>query len=407
MTRRADGVSATLIDGGAGVTIGVRGGRWRGRVTPWGAVVPRDGTATLDWSVVADDRWHDPKAEPSLRQRLIDGAPVVETAMRVPGGDALHRAYAVGTAGGLTVVEVENRSPSAFAALLSRRDVLTARRPAAVPLEHLPVSPDSLVLPVAHAGCVRVALAHDGPPGGILPAGLPSAVQVARGWVAQTSHAVSFQLPAVGPAVAVTSLRAGLLLDDPVAGGDPADFLVSVAERSRLGEPTRPWLRAVAAAASELARRHRKAQSLPWAVDAALACAREVLAHASMRDALADLDAVRRRLPPAEPTPAEPPPGVLAMAWVQRRIVVERAPGLDLFPAPFPRAWRGQPVEAHGVPVTGATLGVALRWHGDRPALLWQAGREVRLSSSGLDPSWSSAARTGEALLSAVREARP
>ena len=49
----------------------------------------------------------------------------------------------------------------------------------------------------------------------------------------------------------------------------------------------------------------------------------------------------------------------------------------------------------------------AIRWHGDRPALLWELhphddrGR-VRLTTPTLDPSWSSDALSGEALLAPV-----
>src|SRR5438874_1753251 len=60
----------------------------------------------------------------STRQRLVGAAPVVETAMRVPSGDAVHRAYAIqagGEGGELVVVEIENRSPLPFVAALAVR----------------------------------------------------------------------------------------------------------------------------------------------------------------------------------------------------------------------------------------------------------------------------------------------
>jgi hypothetical protein len=44
----------------------------------------------------------------------------------------------------------------------------------------------------------------------------------------------------------------------------------------------------------------------------------------------------------------------------------------------------------------------AVRWHGDRPALLWEcelAG--IRLRAPSLDPNWSTTDRRGEALLGA------
>ncbi|MGE3833183.1 MAG: hypothetical protein AB7H43_00175 [Acidimicrobiia bacterium] len=77
---------------------------------------------SLDWWVGADDRWHLPSREPAVRQRLLEGAPVVETSMRVPSGDAVHRVHAVREGGHeLVVVEVENRSPAPVALALAVR----------------------------------------------------------------------------------------------------------------------------------------------------------------------------------------------------------------------------------------------------------------------------------------------
>lgn len=97
-------------------------------VDPRGLVTPcshRHG-CSLDWWVGADDRWHLPSREASVRQRLVDDAPVVETTMRIPGGDAVHRAFATrgpGSGPGAAcdhwvVVEVENRSRVPFALAL-------------------------------------------------------------------------------------------------------------------------------------------------------------------------------------------------------------------------------------------------------------------------------------------------
>jgi hypothetical protein len=48
-----------------------------------------------------------------------------------------------------------------------------------------------------------------------------------------------------------------------------------------------------------------------------------------------------------------------------------------------------------------------VRWHGDRPALLWELEPHegvgpVRLTAPGLDAAWSSTERTGEVLLGPV-----
>src|SRR5262249_2942275 len=88
----------------------------RGLVTPW-----YDGWS-LDWWVGAEDRWHVPSREASVRQRLVDDTPVVETAMRVPGGDVVHRAYAVAADDEpLLVVEVHNQTPVPVALALAVR----------------------------------------------------------------------------------------------------------------------------------------------------------------------------------------------------------------------------------------------------------------------------------------------
>ncbi len=104
--------------------------------SPRRAIVDERGMVTatpsgwsLDWWIGADDRWHLPGSEASVRQHLVGDAPVVETAMHIPGGDALHRAYAIhdgdGDPGGdgreLVVVEIENLSPVPFAVALAVR----------------------------------------------------------------------------------------------------------------------------------------------------------------------------------------------------------------------------------------------------------------------------------------------
>lgn len=74
---------------------------------------------------------------------------------------------------------------------------------------------------------------------------------------------------------------------------------------------------------------------------------------------------------------------------------------LDLLPW-LPPEWRGQALEVHGLPTAAGRLSFALRWHGTRPALLWELageGPDVALGSSGLDPDWSAGGRRGEALL--------
>ena len=93
--------------------IGTVGSPTATAVDPAGLVVG-DGWS-LDWWIGGDDRWHVPAREAAVRQDLVDDAPVVETRLRIPGGDAVHRSYGIrsprGTGDEWVVVEVENATP--------------------------------------------------------------------------------------------------------------------------------------------------------------------------------------------------------------------------------------------------------------------------------------------------------
>lgn len=83
---------------------------------------------SLDWWVGADDRWHLPVREAAVRQHVLDRAPVVETLLRVPGGDAVHRAYGIRSPRPVgdewVVAEIENRTPVPFAVALVVRPLV-------------------------------------------------------------------------------------------------------------------------------------------------------------------------------------------------------------------------------------------------------------------------------------------
>ncbi len=98
------------------------------------------------------------------------------------------------------------------------------------------------------------------------------------------------------------------------------------------------------------------------------------------------------------------------LTFVRRMLIRETADGLALCTM-LPAAWRGQPLEVLHAPTHHGLLSFAVRWHGDRPALLWElVGRNddlVRLTAPGLDPAWSTTEATGEALLGPVAVAAP
>lgn len=110
--------------------VGNLGSPWEAIVDPRGLVTPWFDGWSLDWWIGAEDHWHLPSREPAVRQSLLEGIPVVETVMRIPGGEAVHRAYAVlapgvrgvpGSTEELVVVEVENRSPTPVALAFALR----------------------------------------------------------------------------------------------------------------------------------------------------------------------------------------------------------------------------------------------------------------------------------------------
>ena len=126
LERQVDPRSPTFIPRGhlpflANVTrrnwtmVGNVGSRWEAIVDERGLLTPWFDGWSLDWWIGADDRWHFPSREVAVRQRLVDATPVVETAMAVPGGDAVQRVYAIHTGEDeLAVVEIENRSRLPF-----------------------------------------------------------------------------------------------------------------------------------------------------------------------------------------------------------------------------------------------------------------------------------------------------
>jgi hypothetical protein len=434
------------------VTTGVTGGTWRGDVTAGGAVEPWDGSPTLGWYVAADDRWHDPAIDTGVRQTRIEGSAVVETRVRIPGGDAIQRVWSVPDAGGLTLMSIRNESALPIACAVTRSDVVTTRVPADVPIQGIDLPADSIVLPVAHRTEVVVGLAHRAPAAGRLPTGLPPADAVARGWVARADAASRLELPDIAETRAVRAARCELALGRLVSrAADPARFLLGVGELIRMGELGAPALAAgdlvadVAEAVGVLVRAPVGAQTGELA-GPALVAAGVILHAAGERRAVRDV----RRLAAARKAPhgrrptggaAVDRPGGLGPSSDADRlgslgdggddgdgdggdggdggdhsslgshdggdgdVAVVAAlegcllSGTTVLPGGIPAGWRGTDFEAHGlVAGPGSRLSVAARWHGPNLAVLWElAGEPVDLRS-GVDPAWATAAPSGEAL---------
>jgi hypothetical protein len=81
-------------------------------------------------------------------------------------------------------------------------------------------------------------------------------------------------------------------------------------------------------------------------------------------------------------------------------LIADRKDEIDLLPG-FPPEWVGAPLAVHDAPTRAGLVSFAVRWHGERPALLWDAPEGVQLRAPVLDPSWSADGGRGETLLRA------
>jgi hypothetical protein len=394
------------------ITIGVLGKTWRGTVDGAGNI---HGDSPLEWWVAAEDRWHVPADEvATIRQRRIDGTPVVETRVRVPGGDVVQRVYAVADCDGVTVVEIENQSSAAVAIAFSHGSLLTTRPPSVKPPQGIDLPGAAVVFPLAHRTTMRVGLAHDRPRSGPLGNNVASASVVARGWLRHADQAARLVLPDNDLAERVTAQRCEVVLagvDDPAS--DAAGFLLGVHELVRTGVDASGWVPDVVDAAESVARRSRGEHT--WDADRALLAAAAVLSRVGEAVGAKDVQAARSRLGSAQPRPNVEPAGVRLVAWVES-LLASPASDADprrgapspaactLLPHGFPPAWLGQNFETYQLPASPQhTVSFAVRWHGTRPALLWEVAGDGRLTLRGgvAAPDWSSNDRSGETLLPA------
>ncbi len=378
--------------------VGALAGRGRARVDERGAIQVVGASWFVDWWIGADDRWRVPAQEPAVRQRTIEGAPVVETALRVPGGDAIQRVYGVGGPGGIVIIEIENDSPAAFVVAFTIADarsvgasgsVLEVDGGPALIVPALPtrwtVGPERLdsetigadtgpfptragsrklplqvaaLYPLSHRNRLRVALVtSDDDPGPVDLGIAASAQDAANGWHALLDHGMRVALP------------------DPKLQGE-----VELARSQILLDPDPD---AVTTAALE-----------DWGHDTEAAWAWRGLSLGARR-------AARRRAGPFDETT----PGGLLVSI--RAALVRDERGIELAPD-LPESWRGQDFEVFDVPTRSGKLSYAVRWHGARAAVLWEVtdpAPDLVLRAPQLDPTWSTREPAGDALLTPERPA--
>jgi len=485
------------------------------RVDGGGLVQPFQTGWSIDWLIRADDRWYVPAKETSVRQRRIGAGAVLETAVRLPSGDAVHRVYAVNAPGGdATVIEIENTSPVPVALALAIRpyaidgatasaDIVISDETIAVdgrtalilprpPIERqasatIDVSTrlisgnvlngeaeasgdtatGAAVYPLAHGATMTFVIPH--PSAGSKLGPLPDADAVARGWSAVIEKGGRFSFPDPGITQQAMAARARLLAETPglpvkVSALAPGAgrLLEALALSGAVGEimgslgalagtfPTRlPGSPGDAAAiisgvgrAARLVDDEAVAEALLEPVaqltylvekkgtpiesgEALMGLSRlliaagqrnvaeELLPRISNPNALAgvpnDIEQLSKLAEQASPAGSWGGDDVVRAAefWLgARNMVLGGDPRqLELLPT-FPAAWMGGEVEIHNAATTHGRISFAIRWHGARPALLWDLEADddqglgpIVIRCPGLDPDWSTTQKQGDALL--------
>lgn len=402
-----------------GRTIGVRGGRWRGVVDDAGAVTPLDGSPRLCWAVAAEDRWYRPEAEPSRRQRWYGGTPVAETRLRVPGGDVVNRVYCTADLGGLTVIEFENESKLPVAVALSRDDLLTSSPASATRPEGIEMPAHSTVVPVGHRATARVGLRHDSPSRGMLPLDVAAAPLVVRGWESAVDGASHLALPDHETVAAAVRARCDLMLADTMPtdvhalvefarlelAAGRGDTFGSDGAAGGATQMTEEMLVELTIGAGRLLRRRRRARFTPWDTPHLLANIARLCLFADEPTAADDIASGWLRVAdlPIEVPPADAPSGAAVVAWLESMVARPTPSGgrCTVFPVGIPHRWWGQNLEFRGVTADPARgLSAAVRWHGERPALLWEVDGPAGLTLDA-GAEWCSSESRGDTLLPA------
>lgn len=391
--------------------VGVRGGSWYATVNERGAIRPSDGSSVLDWFVAADDRWHDPSAEGTVRQERRGGIPIIETRVRVPGGDVVQRVYGVVDHGGLIVIEFENQSTLPVAIALTRGDVLSQRPPSSSGVQGISLPEGSVAYPVGHKATLKVALCRTGSPLKQLPTGLADSQQLRRGWSIALDRASRLVLPNSEYGDAIARTRSNLLIasEDEFArpGVDDVGFVLSLVELQRMGEKIDQYLGRLVDAVESILAASAHAVHTPWDVERALFGAQRLFHLSRETRAVADVANSQTRLATVSEDlasyPSEMPVGVRGIAWLEDQLVSPRRDGTAVLLArSIPRQWLGMNFEAHGLIADAErTVSCAVRWHGELPALLWEVDGPpgLHLNAGRFDPTWASNESIGETLL--------
>jgi hypothetical protein len=208
---------------------------------------------------------------------------------------------------------------------------------------------------------------------------------------------------------------------DSNSDDDFVDLILDRAERVRLGDRADQWVDEVAAATENVLRRCAKSRNAKWFEERAIVLASMVLNRAGEKRGQKDIaqawsravgdhvvsggfgsfcgvgvEVGRDQLANFS--------GVRQIAWVESQLVAQRHDGvIEICPRGIDATWIGANFECHRLVASAEHLiSFAVRWHGEKPALLWEiegpAG--ARVAASAVDDTFSSVEMRGETLLS-------
>ncbi len=421
---------------------------------------------SFEWGVGVGDHWRVAHQTAGTRRHRINDAPVYETRLRISGGDVVARvAVANDGVSRVLIVEFGNVSSDAVAVALVGRAIdgeISAARdsvnldgrvwirperqagsvvavsdpqdpwaeikggPSAVPVTVRGSEVAAgLVIALPHRQSVKFQVVVEGR----VPTRTASPTEIASGWSAVTADALRVDVADADLGTAWRRILGDLVVqagsDDPGSAAETAPVLdiagldreadraraavVAASEAGQLGDAAAvATLRALASRDLRLGKRSgldeladvlvaAAADSLDAETANLVARALEVTAPRAAADA-------RRIAAKVDPAVAYQPvtPAVRAAGRVLGPLVDDSRPNrIDLL-EDAPPEWFARPVDVRGFGTLWGRVSFSVRWHGRRPALLWErtgGPDRVELHCTGLDPSWSSIERQGETLL--------
>ncbi len=425
---------------------------------------------SFEWGVGTGDRWRVAHETAGTRRHRINDAPVYETRLRISGGDVVARvAVANDGVSRVLVVEFENLSSEAVSvALLGRanggevsadRDsvsldgqvwILPERQAGGVvavngaqdPWPGIQGGPSAepvsvrgsevaagLVMALPHRQSVKFQVVIEGR----APTRTASPVEIASGWAAVTADALSVDVADADIGTAWRRILGDLVVqagsDDPHSSAEAAPVLDIAgldgeADRARatvvaaiesghlVGMAAVAGLRALASRDLRIG----KPSGLDELADVLVATAANSLdpetaqllawaLEAKSPRAAADARGLAASIKPGVEFQPSTPAAAAAPSVLSALVLDSRRNRIDLL-GEVPPDWFGRPVDIRGFGTLWGRVSFSVRWHGRRPALLWErtgSHDQVELRCTGLDGSWSSVQRQGETLLAEPR----